>query len=290
MKVLNFGSLNLDYVYTVDHIVRPGETITSSKLEVFPGGKGLNQSVALARAGAQVSLAGMVGADGDMLLDVCRDNGVDTTHVRRVDARTGNAIIQVGKSGQNSIVLFAGANRMMDTSYIDAVLSHFSGSDILVLQNEINLIDYLIDQAFAKGMEIVFNPSPFDAHIDACDLAKISLFMINEVEGEQITGETNPDRILACMRERFPNAGVVLTLGGDGAMYQDATVRVQRTACPVKVVDTTAAGDTFAGYFLTGHSEGMQPEQALELACKAAAIAVSRPGASVSIPLRNEVV
>ena len=101
MRVLNFGSLNIDYVYSLDHIVAPGETITSRGLEVFPGGKGLNQSVALARAGAEVCHAGMVGEDGGMLLDVCREAGVDVSRVRTAGTRTGNAIIQVSAKGQN---------------------------------------------------------------------------------------------------------------------------------------------------------------------------------------------
>jgi Sugar kinases, ribokinase family len=289
MKVLNFGSLNLDFVYAVDHIVLPGETILSSRLDVFPGGKGLNQAVGLARAGAAVDMAGSIGPDGAMLRDVCRDNNIGDTHLRRVDERTGNAIIQVAATGQNSIVLFGGANRKNDTAFIDTVLSHYAEGDMLVMQNEINLAGYLIDQAHRKGMTIALNPSPFNEDMAQCDLSKVSIFLINEVEGCQITGQPDPDAILANMRIRFPEARVVLTLGGDGAIYQDKTTTVRESARSVSVVDTTAAGDTFAGYFLTAFAEGLPPAHALALACDAAAIAVSRSGASVSIPRRDEV-
>lgn len=289
MKILNFGSLNLDYTYAVDHIVRPGETLASTRLDVFCGGKGLNQSVALARAGAEVFHAGMVGADGEPLLAMCRENNVDSRHIRTVRERSGNAIIQVAAGGQNSIVLFGGANRENTREHVDAVLAGFAAGDMLLLQNEINLIDYLIEAAAAKGMQTILNPSPFNDHIGGCDLGKVSLFMVNEVEGEQIAGESDPSAILGAMRSLYPAARVVLTLGGEGAVYWDGHEETRRPARRVPVVDTTAAGDTFAGYFLAALMESRSAAQALDLATAAASIAVSRPGASASIPYRKEV-
>ncbi|MDR1744131.1 MAG: ribokinase, partial [Planctomycetota bacterium] len=266
MRILNFGSLNLDYVYAVDHIVLPGETISSRRLDVFCGGKGLNQSVALARAGAPVSHAGMIGPDGEPLLALCRENGIDATHIREVRERSGNAIIQVAADGQNSIVLFGGANRLNEESFVDSVLGRFSPGDMLLLQNEINLLPYIVDKAAERGMFTALNPSPFDAGVTACDLGKIALFMVNEVEGAQITGATDPEAILDSMAVRFPRAKTVLTLGGDGAVYQDGAERIRHPAFPAKVVDTTAAGDTFAGYFLAAFREGKKPAEALRLA------------------------
>ena len=192
MKVLNFGSLNIDYVYTVDHIVRGGETISSEKTETFPGGKGLNQSIALARAGVPVYHAGAVGEDGEMLLELCRANGVDTRFIRRTEGRNGHTVIQVDRNGQNCILLFGGSNQKQTKEHIDEVLSHFEAGDMLVLQNEVNHLDYLIDRAWERGMVIVLNPSPFDDKLKACDMTKVAYFLVNEVEAEQMTGESDP--------------------------------------------------------------------------------------------------
>jgi ribokinase len=182
MKVLNYGSLNYDYVYSVTHIVAPGETITSSSMQMFCGGKGLNQSVALARAGAAVYHAGMVGSDGSALIEACEDNGVNTQYIRKVAQRSGNAIIQVSGKGQNSIVLFAGANRQNTKEFVDETLSAMNAGDVILLQNEINLVDYIIERAYEKKLYIVLNPSPFDEAIKQCDLTRVSLFLLNEVE------------------------------------------------------------------------------------------------------------
>ncbi len=289
MKILNFGSLNIDFVYSVDHIVQPGETIASTGLEIFCGGKGLNQSIALARAGADVSHAGMVGPDGGILIDALTGNGVDASLLRQVETRSGNAIIQVGADGQNCIVLYGGANRMNDRDYVDAVVRSFAPGDILLLQNEINLVDDIIARASAHGMVIALNPSPFDSAMTACDLDKVSVFIMNEVEGEQITGRRDAESILQAMADRYPEAEVVLTLGGDGAVYQYAGETVLAPAIPVPVVDTTAAGDTFTGYFLAARMRGETPAEAMRQATRAAALAVSRPGATPSIPVREEV-
>ena len=177
MKVLNFGSLNLDYVYSVDHMVAEGETLAAGGMNTFCGGKGLNQSIALAKAGVPVYHAGLIGEEGKSLLDACRENGVHTDFIREIPGKSGHTIIQVDKSGQNCILLYGGANRSMTREFIDEVLSHFEKGDYLLLQNEVNLVDYMVDQAYEKGMEIILNPSPFDRNLEACDLSKISLFL-----------------------------------------------------------------------------------------------------------------
>ena len=289
MRVLNFGSLNIDYTYSLDHIVAPGETITSQHLEVFPGGKGLNQSVALARAGVPVCHAGQVGEDGGMLLQVCQESGVDNSRIRTVETRTGNAIIQVSAKGQNSIVLYPGANREQTQEYIDQVLEEFGPGDLVLLQNEINLVDYIIQRASQRGMTIALNPSPFDERMLACDLGLVDLFLLNEVEGAQITGHQNPEEILEEMKTRFPKAQVVLTLGKAGVCYQRGEIRLRHGIYQVPVVDTTAAGDTFTGFFLGSLLRGQPVEEALRLASVASSLAVSRKGASSSIPTWEEV-
>lgn len=289
MKVLNFGSLNLDYVYSVDHMVTPGETLASYGMNIFCGGKGLNQSIALAKAGVEVYHAGMIGEEGQILLDTCKEGGVKADYIKKTEGKSGHTIIQVDKSGQNCILLYGGANRSITKEYVNEVLSHFEKGDILLLQNEVNLLDHIIDCAYEKGMMIILNPSPYDEALDACDFNKISMFLLNEIEGGQVTGEKETDKILKKLKEIYPNARVVLTLGGDGSVYQYKDEQYRQGIFKVKAVDTTAAGDTFTGYFISSIIEEMPVPQGLELAAKASAIAVSREGATASIPLKDEV-
>lgn len=288
MKILNLGSMNLDYVYTMDHIVQPGETQSSSEMNIFLGGKGMNQSVALAKAGAEVYQGGMIGNDGQIFLEACRQYGVRPDYIRTADGKSGHAIIQIDKEGQNSILLFGGANQLLTEEYVDDVLGHFNAGDLLLLQNEVNLLGYITDRAYEKGMRIVLNPSPFNEKLNKVDMAKISIFMINEIEGMEMTGKEAPDEILEELLKRYPNAAFVLTLGSAGAVYCDAREKHFQPAFPVKAVDTTAAGDTFTGYFLAGLLEGLPIEQILEQSAKASSITVSRQGAVPSIPYRWE--
>lgn len=289
MKILNFGSLNYDYVYDVEHIVQPGETISSSALHVACGGKGLNQSVALARAGAHVFHAGLVGNDGGTLLSVCDENQIDRTFIQQSDIRTGNAIIQVDSRGQNSIVLFGGANQTNTVEFIERVFSHFGAEDVLLLQNEVNLLSELIDSADQRGMKIVLNPSPFDEKVKKCDLSKVSAFIFNETEGAQLTGRYESDEILLEMLRLYPHAQLVLTLGKQGAVYRDSKNEYRHGTYDVEVVDTTAAGDTFTGYFFASAFNGNDIPKALQFASAASSLAVSRKGAIPSIPYLQEV-
>lgn len=288
-KILNFGSLNIDYVYAVAHTVRGGETEASRGLEVFPGGKGLNQSVAAARAGLSVFHAGLVGEDGGLLLDTLRADSVNTRFVGTVPGRSGHTIIQVDERAQNAILLFGGANHAVTPAYADKVLAHFSAGDVLLLQNEISAGPHILRRAAEMGLEIWFNPSPMDSGALACDLSLVSVFLLNEIEGEQLAGTAEPEAILSRMAEKYPQAAVVLTLGAAGAWYSKGQTRVFCPAEKAEAADTTAAGDTFTGYFLRGMLDGRAPQEALRLAAKAAAIAVSRPGASPSIPRFSEV-
>lgn len=297
MKVLNFGSLNIDLVYSLDHFVRKGETISSGALNIFSGGKGLNQSVALGRAGACVYHAGAVGPDGDFLLELMQEADVDTRFVKRLeDVRTGNAIIQKDKSGDNCIILYGGANQMITKEQIDETISAFAEDDFLVLQNEINEMPYIMEQAHKQRMRLVLNPSPMDEKIMKMPLQHVSYFVLNEIEAGQILGLSNEEsreltgEMLAInLCRRFPGAKIVLTLGEEGAIYCEEEKCIWQPSVKVQVADTTAAGDTFTGYFLAGLIENRSVKDAMELAVKAAAIAVSRPGAAPSIPMRNEI-
>ena len=289
MRILNFGSVNVDHVYQVDDFVRPGETKRSLGFQMFPGGKGLNQSVALARAGACVCHAGKIGADGAWLEKLMRDSGVDTRYLASSSEDTGRAIIQVSREGQNAILLYDGANQTMDETYIRQTLEHFKEGDILLLQNEINHIPLLMDLAYEKGMRIAFNPSPANAIIRQCPLHKVTWLLINEIEGEWLTGEKEPDKICDILLSDHPHMAIVLTLGSQGALYRADGQRIFQKAFKTDTVDTTGAGDTFTGYFLKCVADEEPVEQALRLAARAAAISVSRPGAAVSIPLWEEV-
>lgn len=290
MKILNFGSLNVDHVYEMEHFVRPGETLSSDSLAMLCGGKGLNQSIALARAGASVWHAGKIGADGLMLKNRLDENGVDTSCLMTADCPTGHAIIQVDRHGQNCIILFGGANRQITEADVDGVLAGFSAGDIVLLQNEISNVGYIIKKAHEAGLLVALNPSPIDEGLAAMpELGLVKWFIMNEIEGGEITGKTEPQQIVAEMHSRFPGCEVVLTLGKRGAVYSNGAVTVRHGIYDVKPVDTTAAGDTFTGYFLAAISSGLPAERAMELASRASSIAVGIKGAADSIPLLRDV-
>lgn len=290
MKVLNIGSMNLDYVYNVDHIVQPGETQATEGMNIFLGGKGMNQSIALAKAGADVYHCGLIGHDGKAFLEACKEYSVKSEFIRETDVKTGHTIIQIDKNAQNCILLYGGANFTLTHEFVDSVLEHFGSGDILLLQNEINMLPYIVDRAYEKGLTIALNPSPYNEALDAVDMKKIGIFLLNEVEGFQLTGLKDPDEILAKMRKLYPDAKIVLTLGKDGAVYSDPETVCRQPIFKVDAVDTTAAGDTFTGYFIAGLLDGMDIESILKMSAKASSIAVTRKGAVPSIPYRDEVV
>lgn len=289
MKVLNFGSCNIDYVYSLEHIVESGETENAYSLELFAGGKGLNQSVALAKAGAEVFHAGVVGNDGELLIDTLKENGIDVAYIKRTDKPSGHAIIQVDKQGRNSIIVLSGANGMITEEYTDSVLEHFDGNDILLLQNEINGIDRIIDKAYEKKMRIVLNPSPVNSSLDGVDFGKLTYIILNETEIKAISGETDTETALKTLKQRYPRLKIMLTLGCDGCIYSDSEQEVFQPVFAVNAVDTTAAGDTFTGYFISEIINSTDYALALRNSSAASAIAVSRKGASASIPKREEV-
>lgn len=289
MKVLNIGSMNLDYVYNVDHIIQPGETQATTGMNIYLGGKGMNQSIALAKAGADVYHGGLIGKDGQAFIEACKEYGVNYDYIHKVEGKTGHTIIQIDKNAQNCILLYAGANDKLTEEYVDSVIDNFDAGDILLLQNEVNMIPYIVDKAYEKGMQIALNPSPYNEKLDAVDMNKVSYFLMNEVEGEQITGFREPDKIIDKVVSLYPNAKIVLTLGGDGAIYADKDVRYHQPIFKVEAVDTTAAGDTFTGYFLAGIIDGMEIPDILKMSAKASSIAVTRKGAVPSIPYKKEV-
>lgn len=304
MRVLCFGSLNIDYTYQVDHFVQKGETLSSTAMQVFSGGKGLNQSIALAKAGVEVYHAGAVGKDGRFLLEQLKEAGVHTGHVMVLEeVPTGHAIIQNDKNGENCILLFGGANQKITEGQVGQVLSQFQEGDCLLVQNEVNQMPYLLQQAHSRGLKIALNPSPMDGKIWELPLGLVDYFILNEIEASQLleTGhapqgtrgsggrKADGERMAELLHQKYPSAAIVLTLGGHGSLFLSQKIRIRQKKYDVQAVDTTAAGDTFTGYFLGTLFQGGSAQEAMDRAAKASAIAVTRKGASPSIPTLEEV-
>lgn len=289
MKILNFGSLNIDKVYAVEEIVKGGETIDSVSFSESVGGKGLNQSIAVAKAGGNIMHAGCVGKDGEILLQALKDNNVDTSLIKTVETASGQAIIQVDKHGQNCIILFHGANYEVDKAYIDEVMQDFAQDDILILQNEISNIDYIIEVAKAKQMKIYLNPSPINENLNKYNMQAIDGIFVNEHEGAYLADKEKVEDILDSLASKYPELEIILTFGDKGAYYRHKDINIFQPAYKVDAVDTTAAGDTFTGYFIALRQQGKSIEEGLQKASKASSITVSRKGASISIPKIAEV-
>lgn len=289
MKIYNFGSLNVDRVYGVEDFVRAGETILAKSLSFFPGGKGLNQTIALARAGANVYHVGCIGRDGGILKDTLVENQVPLTYVKELDADGGHTALQVSESGQNAIIVYSGTNHMLTENFVDEVMQTVEPGDYVLMQNEINLVPYIIRKAKEAGAQVALNPSPITKELMSYPLEMVDLFIVNEIEGEAVTGEKEPQKILTAFREKYPHAKIILTLGSEGSCYQDETTFAMQEIYKNTVVDTTGAGDTYCGYLLTCLMEGVPVKEALHMATAASSIAVSRQGAAPSIPKREEV-
>ena len=295
MKILSFGSLNIDYVYSVPHFVKKGETLSAKELNVYTGGKGLNQSIALARAGVETYQAGAIGTDGMFLLEQLKEAGVKTDLVKILDdVRTGNAIIQNDDEGDNCIVLFGGANQAITKEQVDEVFKDFTNEDYLLIQNEINELSYIVEKAKEEGMKIILNPSPMNEKIMKLPLDQIDYFILNEIEAMQILEMDKPEEIdgkyiASLLHERFKDATIVLTLGSEGSVCISDDEYVEQSIYKVKAIDTTAAGDTYTGYFIAGILKGKTIKESMDIASKASAIAVTRQGAALSIPVLEEV-
>ena len=289
MKVLNYGSLNLDYVYQVEHFVQPGETLSAMSQRINPGGKGLNQSAALSRAGAEVYHAGCLGLGGEMLGELLQQSGVDTRFLQFCDTIQGNAVIQVDRSGQNCILLFGGSNQCVTEEQVERTLCSFDVGDWLVLQNEINNLPLIVEKAYERGMKIVLNPSPYNEKLSAVDFGKLDWLLVNEVELEQLSGSKLPEDAWHKLREKYPRLNLLVTLGGDGSVAFTEKITVRQAAFKAKAVDTTAAGDTYTGYFIAGLMEGRGIQESMRRASMASGISVTRAGAAPSIPTVEEV-
>ena len=212
MKIYNIGSLNIDYVYQVEHFVTVGETLSSADMKIFPGGKGLNQSIALAKAGVKVIHGAICGENGEFLLKTMESAGVNVERVLKKEYPSGHAIIQIEPSGQNCILLFAGTNHLIDENYIMEFLSDAEEGDVLLLQNEVNGLDMIFEIAHRKKMQMAFNPSPFHEKIKQLPLEYVTWWFCNEIEGEALFGGT-AEEIAERFIKQYPNGNLILTLG-----------------------------------------------------------------------------
>ena len=289
MAIINFGSMNLDLVYTMPRFVLPGETVSAEDYQCYCGGKGLNQSVAASLAGARVLHAGMLGEGGEMLRDFLENSGVNTEMLGRTPVAQGRAIIQVSHSGENSIILYHGSNYAVTEAYIDSVFRTVEHGSYLMLQNEVSGLSRIIDRACQAGCLVVLNPSPFEESLREIDLKKLSWLVLNEIEAAEMTGCQDPEAALHTLRESASELGIVLTLGSRGSLCAKGSQLIRQKSFPVKAVDTTGAGDTFTGYFIAALDAGADLPGALRRASAAAAIAVTRKGAAPAIPTAAEV-
>lgn len=288
-KIINFGSINIDHVYRVPHLVKPGETLSSLDLVTGLGGKGANQSVAIARAGVSVAHVGRVFKGDTWAVALLASTGVDTDNIALIEGASGHAIIQVDDQGENAIVLHGGANQSFSIADIESALNHNQQARYLLMQNETNLLAEAFELAQAKGIKIVLNPAPMTDNIKDLPLAKLDTLIVNQGEAEALCGAADIDQMTQQMAALAPQTRVVVTLGGDGAMLLANGEVTHMNSPSVDVVDTTGAGDTFVGYFLAGVAEGMNDHDALQRACLAGSIAVTRQGAITAIPDRSEV-
>ena len=289
MNVVNFGSLNIDHVYAVEHFCRAGETIHTSGYTQNAGGKGLNQSIAVSRSGQKVYHAGLLGPEGARLADLLTDSGVNLRYLKHTSVPQGHAVIQVQPDGQNCIFLYGGSNQAVSPQEIDEVLAQLDAGDYLLLQNEISNLTYLLRAAVRRGLRVVLNASPISDELLNADLSGVDWLVVNEIECAAMAGCDDTQAGYETLRQRYPGLGILLTLGSEGSVSWKDGTELRQCAYRVKAVDTTGAGDTFMGYFVGCLAQGMDRQTAMQYASMASAISVTRPGAAASIPLMDEV-
>lgn len=287
-RLVNLGSLCIDKVYRVASIASAGETVASRSFSVYPGGKGLNQSIAAAKAGAEVEHHGCIGSDGTWLKEVLADAGVNTEGVLEVEGETGHAVIQVNDHGENSIVIVGGTNRSISTEKIDDVLAQMADEDWLLLQNEINDLELVLELASHYQRRVAFNVAPVDGREQAYDLSDVDILIVNEVEATALSQKDVPNQAVDQLTSTYPSSHIVLTLGRDGLMYGYGDERETQPAFKVDAMDETAAGDAFIGYFMASLLSGKAISDALRAGSIAGAFATTKEGAAVSIPTLNE--
>ena len=291
-NIVNLGSLCIDHVYQVAAIAGSGETISANEYQIHPGGKGLNQSLAAALAGATVAHAGCVGEDAAFLIELLAANGVDTAQIQTLPGASGHALIQVNPDGENAIVINGGTNRALTQEFIDQVLATLNTADWLLLQNEINELPYILQQAAARKLQVAINIAPPDAQVRNLPLTDIALLILNTHEAAALTAIADFDAMLNELIRCYPQAMIVVTCGSKGLYYRANTApgftQMPAFTAP-KVVDETAAGDAFIGYLMAELVAGQELAAALGPASAAGALAVTKAGAASALPQRAAV-
>jgi len=289
MAIINIGSINIDHSYRVERFVQPGETLTCRHYARGLGGKGMNQSIALRRAGAEVCHLGAIGHNDAWVRAAIAETGVSLDAlVASSTMETGHAIIEVDAVGENCILLHSGANHALTAAHVSAALAQHPRHSWVLTQNETSVVADAIQLACAAGRKVAFNPAPCDPSLARLPLERLALLLVNEVEAQQLSSQAGVGDAFAALRQRCPETLVVMTLGVDGLWAALGEEEWRLPAQATHVVDTTGAGDAVTGYLLAGLDGGMDTLAALDLALKAAAITVSRHGASASIPHRSE--
>ncbi len=287
MKILNFGSINKDLVYNVEDFVKPGETISSRDYGLYLGGKGLNQSVAISKSGSEVYHAGCINKSDQSIISDLKKWGVNTDYINKINEATGHAIIQINRDGENSIIIHGGANNCVEKDQIDKVLSNFNEGDYILLQNEINSVNEIIEKAHKKGLRIFFNPAPYSSAVNNYSIEKVNTLIYNETEGQRLSGKKDDNQIIKTLSNKYPNTRQILTLGERGSIYSFDKNTIKVKAESVKTIDSTAAGDTYIGYYISSLSKKISVEQSMKIASQAASIATTIVGGANSIPEIN---
>jgi len=283
MAIFNLGSINIDHIYTLPHLVEPGETLAASRYVSALGGKGANQSIAIARAGGAVYHAGMINARDEHWLAPLMEAGVNIDHVIRGEMPSGHAIVAVDEgSAENQIILAPLSNASLPEKLIIDLLSHANETGWALTQNETNLSAPFLKEAKAKGLNVCYSAAPFVAEVAAELLPLVDLLIVNEVEANALSAHFN------AAPEELAIKHLIITLGREGSRYIGMEGEFTVPALPVKAVDTTGAGDTYLGYVLAMLDGGAAMAEAMGIASQAAAIQVTRPGASAAIPTRAE--
>ena len=290
-KLINIGSLCIDYVYSVTEIAKVGETVASPTMSVFPGGKGLNQSIAAAKAGIKVEHFGAVGADGFELVEFLQAAGVGVSNIVSLPGRTGHAVIQINSQGENSIVIAGGTNREIPQQIISNAVASAKGGGWILMQNETNDVSEIIQLASAADCKVALNLAPADAHVQSYNYALVDLLIVNELEAMAVSECTSVGEAFARLIATYPDMNLVLTLGRNGLRYYqtEGGISGDLGAFEVNVVDETAAGDTFVGYLLAGLVRGDSLRNVLLEASAAGALATTRSGAAPAVPELEEV-
>jgi ribokinase len=300
--VLVFGSLNIDWVISVAHLPRPGETITGGNLQQLPGGKGANQAVAAARLGATTAIVGRVGSDsqGEFLRSSLRSNGVDDRAVISDPSQTGLATIAVAtegpQQGENQIIVIPGANGQVDDSDVARLRLLLQTARVLLLQLEVPIAAVMAAAKAAKlaGVTVILDPAPaLDEWPDRL-YEYVDILTPNQTEAAALVGFAVDDRVSAKRAAKaLGDRGislVLITLGSAGLIGWDSSRQewIDRSALPVTAIDTTAAGDAFNGGLAAALAAGLEVDFAIDWAMVAGALAVTKAGAQPSLPSRSE--